>query len=149
MDTSVVFNKQIFKTFEIAFNNALKKILGAPRYSSSHLTAYFCNNLLLKHHVAVIQWRYFQRVFKSQNAIIKLCLTSLKSGYLYRSLTDLFGNIYSIEIEEGGLDIVKARVGWVQNHEERRGVCPFYGVQQYLIYEVFKMVFMSIHYLFF
>ena len=102
--------------------------MGAPRYSSSHITANLCNQLLLKHHIAVLQWRYIKRVFNSQNAIIKLCSSFLKSGYLFDSATKLYENVYSIEVGSVGLDVVKARVAWVQNHEERRGVCPFYGV---------------------
>ena len=127
-NTSIIFNKQIFKTFETAFSNALKKIVGAPRYSSSHITANLCNQLLMKHHIAVLQWRYMQRIFKSQNAVMKTCTTHLMSGYLYDSVAKLYSNVYGVELECGGLDVVKARVSWVQNHEERRGVCQFYGV---------------------
>ena len=42
-----ILNKQIFKTFNIAYNSALKKIVGAPTYSSSHVTAEILKQLLL------------------------------------------------------------------------------------------------------
>ena len=54
-----IFHKQYFKCFEIAFNNALKQIVGCPRYASSHITAEICHMLLLKHGVCVTQARYF------------------------------------------------------------------------------------------
>ena len=34
-----IFNKNIFRTFEILYSNSLKKVLGCPKYASTHLTA--------------------------------------------------------------------------------------------------------------
>ena len=127
-DTGVLFNKQIFKTFKVAYSNALKKIIGAPRYSSSHVTATLCNQLLLNHHVATLQWRYMNRIFKSHNPIISICKPFLKAGYLYSSTARLYNNVYDVDIDESDSDVMKARVTWVQNHEPRRGICNFYGI---------------------
>ena len=127
-DTGVIFNKQIFKTFKVAYSNALKKIVGAPRYSSSHVTATLCNQLLLNHLVATLQWRYMKRLFKSFNSIISICKPYLKAGYLYTSTASLYDNVYGIDIDDGDSDVIRARVTWVQNHEPRRGICSFYGV---------------------
>ena len=64
--------KCIFKTFEVAFNNILKRILGVPMYASSHITAERCSQFLLRHHIASLQANYFHRIFKSKNVIIKV-----------------------------------------------------------------------------
>ena len=58
-----VLNRHIFKTFEIAFNNAIKKILGAPLYSSSHISAEICNVLLLSHHLSLVQAKFLKRIW--------------------------------------------------------------------------------------
>ena len=126
-NTDMIFNRQIFKAFETAFSNAFKKILGAPRFSSSHVTAFLCNQFLLRHHIAIIQWRYIQRLSRSKNIIIKLCSSQLKSGYLFESVSRLYKSVYSMDMGSGDMDIIKARVAFVQNHEERRGTCHFYG----------------------
>ena len=127
-DTGVLFNKHIFKTFKVAYSNALKKIVGAPRYSSTHVTPTLCNQLLLNHHIATLQWRYMNRVFKSFNSIISICKPFLKAGYLYSSVVELYNNVYGTDMDDGDLDVMKARITWVQNHEPRRGICSFYGV---------------------
>ena len=36
-------------------------------------------------------------------------------------------NNYEIDVWEYDLDTISARILWVQRHEERRGICPFYG----------------------
>ena len=127
-NVQAVFNRQIFKTFEVGFSNALKRIVGAPVYSSSHVTADLCNQLLLQHHIAFIQARYLKRVFAYQNDITKLCLPFLKSGYLSMSVTKLFKDTYDTDFWTNEIDVLKARVDWVQKHENRRGTCPFYGI---------------------
>ena len=127
-DTGVLFNKQIFITFKVAYSNALKKIVGAPRYSSSHVTAILCSQLLLNHLVATLQWRYMKRVFKSSNSLISICKPFLKAGYLYSSVAKLYNDIYNVDMDDGDSDAMKARVTWTQNHEPRRGICSFYGI---------------------
>ena len=62
--SSNVFNKQYFRTFEVAYNNALKSMVGCPRYASSHVTAEICQQLMLRHGVSVVQARYINSLIK-------------------------------------------------------------------------------------
>ena len=127
-NSDVTFDKQIFKSFEVGFSNALKKIVGAPISSSSHVTADLCNQLLLRHHVAFLQARYVKRILKTQNVLLKLSLTYIKAGHLMTSVANLFQNIYDSDFWSNDLQILKARISWVQRHEARRGICHFYGI---------------------
>ena len=122
-----LINKQAFKSFEVGYSNALKKIVGAPRYSSSHVTADICNQLLLKHHIALLQVRYIKKCMYSDCEVFKLCHSYLKQGYLHESVASYFKDVYSVDIYENDLEILKSRVIWVQKHEYRRGICPFYN----------------------
>ena len=122
-----LINKQAFKSFEVGYSNALKKIVGAPRYSSSHVTADICNQLLLKHHIALLQVRYIKRCMYSDCEVFKLCHSYLKQGYLHESVASYFKDVYSVDIYENELEILKSLVIWVQKHEYRRGICPFYN----------------------
>ena len=85
-----LISKHASKSFEVGYSNALKKIVGAPKYSSSHVTADICNQLLLKHHVALLQVRYIKRCMHSNSEIFKLCHSYLKQGYLHGSIVNYF-----------------------------------------------------------
>ena len=80
------FNSQNFKSFQIAFNKAIKRILGVPFYSSSHIAAEMSNVLMLKHHVPFVQARYLKRVLKSPNTLVKSQIIFLKPGYFFKQL---------------------------------------------------------------
>ena len=75
------FNKQYFKGFEIAYNNAIKKILICPRYASCHIAAEICGLLLLKHKLSNIQMKYYHKIINSLNSITFLNNHFLKIGY--------------------------------------------------------------------
>ena len=127
-NTNVILSRQIFWSFETAFSNALKKVVGAPIYASSHITAELCQQLLFRHHVSLIQARFFKRVLSCTNEINMLCSPYLKDGYICKSLIKLFKDIYKCGYCENDLDVLKARLVWVQGHENRRGFCNFYGI---------------------
>ena len=57
-DAGSIFSTQIFKTFETAYSNILKKILGVSVSTSSHAVADCFNKLLFKPHVLLNQARY-------------------------------------------------------------------------------------------
>ena len=126
-DFKSIFNKQPFKCFDTGFSNALKKIVGAPIHASSHITAEKCSHMLLKHYVSCVQSRYMKRVFSLKEHIIRLSSPYLKKGHLYTSYTKWLQNNYEIDVWEYDLETINARILWVQRHEERRGICPFYG----------------------
>ena len=127
-NTSEILSKQFFKCFETTFSNALKRILGVPVHSSSHIVVDMCKHLLLKHHLAYVQARYIKRVIRSKKNLIRLCRPYLKSGYLCTSVGKLFNQSYAADIWENDLDVLGARILWVQTHEERRGICHYFGM---------------------
>ena len=55
-------NRQDFKTFEVAYNNAFKRMIGVPIGTSSHAAAEAAKPLLFKHHFIYIQTRFFKRI---------------------------------------------------------------------------------------
>ena len=120
------FNRCIYKSLNVAYNNALKKILGVPLYASNHLTAVKCGHLLLKHQIALLQANYYFRLLKSDVPIIRINLPFLKRGYFFNYIYDLFKVLYEVELSHHSPDIIKSRIIWVQMHEERRGRCPYF-----------------------
>ena len=121
-----LFSKAIFKSFEVAYNNALKRILGVPLYASSHITAETCGQLLLKHYIALLQANYFHRILRTNCLLIKMNLPFLKQGYLYANMCNMFREVYDINAPCNDVDVIGSRIIWVQRHEERRRICPYY-----------------------
>ena len=119
-NSAVIFSKHIFKTFNVGFSNALKKIVGSPISSSSHAAAETCDQLLLIHHVMYIEAIYFKRVFNSDNDILKLCSPYLRKGYLLKAFTETFNEKYECDLWSNSLDCLQSRISWVQRHESRR-----------------------------
>ena len=117
-----IVNKQIFKTFEVAYNSAYKKILGATMGTSSHAVANACNVLLFIHHVFFIQMRYFKkRVLQSCNYILKLLSFNIKEGFIFRDLLSAFIDKYECNFTDNEFDSLRARIHWVQRHEPQSG----------------------------
>ena len=46
---------------------------------------------------------------------------------MIQNVVDLFRKDYNVEILEEPLDVLRARIEWVQRHEDRRGPCIYYG----------------------
>ena len=121
------FKSNIFKTFEIAYSNALKRMSGVPTYASSHITAERCQQLLLRHLTALIQARFLKRIIRSQNPLIKYNYYNLVNGYAIKSIVEMFTSKYEINILQEDMDVILSRIVWVQKHENRSGPCLFYG----------------------
>lgn len=119
-----VQTSHIFKTFNVALNRSLKRIINVPTYSSSHEAAEVCDHLLLAHHVALIHARYYHRLIRSNIPIIKCNIHYLQQGYLIPSILNHFTDTYDIDITNTAIDIIKSRINWVQRHEPRRE--PYY-----------------------
>ena len=79
-----IFNNQIFKAFEVAYSNALKKILGCPKFSSSHIVAAICQQLLFQHGVNLCQARYLHKVLKHLYQIFAFHGIHFKSGIFFQ-----------------------------------------------------------------
>ena len=121
------FRSQNFKSFQIAYNKAVKRILNVPSYSSSHIAAELCDLLMLNHHVSYVQARYLKRILRSPNTLIKSQQTYLKSGLFFKSACDNFNKTYDVRISDNDLLAIQARVARVQRLEERSRLCPFFG----------------------
>ena len=109
-----------FKTFELAYNNALKKIANVPRYTGNHEVADKTNQFLLRHHLALLQGNYCNRLLMNRCPVIKLNLPFLKGGLFFNHIRGIFKDKYSIDVCNIAPDILCSRVSWVQKHEERR-----------------------------
>ena len=96
-------------------------MLGLPIPTSSHAVGDCCNKLLLKPLVVLTQARYFKRVFKLLNPIIRVSAYNLREGYLSKSLFDHFKNVYSTNFALNELDVLTSRLYWVQRHEIHKG----------------------------
>ena len=120
--------KHIFKVFRTAFHNAFKKITGASTYHSSHDIAINCKQLLFEHYLPVVQTRYFKRVLKSKNSLLTLCRPYLKMGYHMSGFFRLLRSSYDVSFVENDLDIIKARISYVQRNENQTGIRFFADV---------------------
>ena len=118
---SAIIHKQIFRTFEVAYNGSFKKMLGVPVTTSSHAVADACKVLLFIHYLVFIQVRYFKRIMNSNNEVLRILSFQIKEGYIFRSLIDKFFNMYGCNFTDNSLSIVKSRIYWVQRHEPRTG----------------------------
>ena len=114
-------NKLAFKTFTVAFSNALKKILGVPFSTSSRGVAEVFNQLLFYPYVTFVQIRYFKRIFNSPNPFIKKLKFHIKNAYLYRAVSENVKENYNCDILCNDLDVLQPRLFFVQNHEPRTG----------------------------
>lgn len=123
-----MFSKCIFKTFDIAYSNFLKRIINVPSYASNHVTADICGQLLLKHHVALLKARFYKRLMHSQSSLIRVSLPFLINGYFIQDLTRNFKDIYNVDVSEFDIDTIKSRIIWIQKHESRRGICQYYMI---------------------
>ena len=121
-DVGSSFCRQIFKTFETAYSNTLKKILGVSISTSSHAVADCCNRLLFKPYVLLNQARYFKRIYQITNQALKRTQCILKNGYLFKSMSAFCQDAYLLDFSSSSMDIIKARFGWVQRHEVHTGL---------------------------
>ena len=112
----------MYKSFVVAFSNALKKMLYVPVSTSSHAVAEVFNQLLFTHYVTFNQVRYFKRIFNSFNPILRLSNFMIKQGILFKTMSKRMRDFYNCCFLSNDLSILKARVFWVQNHEPHTGI---------------------------
>ena len=58
-----------------------------------------------------------------------MLLYDILEGYIFKSLQSNFYSRYDCEIRENDIDALKARIYWVQRHEERTGR-PLQGIAE-------------------
>ena len=54
--------------------------------------------------------------------MVKICLPFLNEGYLRNSLSKILNRNYNVDFNANDLDIIQARISWIQRHEVRTGV---------------------------
>ena len=123
-----IYHKHNFRAFEIAHSNALKMIVGCPKFASSHITAEICQQLLFQHSVNLCQVRYMHKIFKNSNHIFTFYKTRLKTGIFFNHVDYVFRNKYNINVFRTPLDVTISRICWVQLHEPRSRFCKYYNL---------------------
>ena len=117
-----ISNTNSFHAFEIAYHGALKRVVGVSAMYSNHDVVDYCNQFLFKHYLLLLQCRFFKRIMKSSNRLIKICLPFLMEGNLKISMNSVLNNKYDVDFDTNDLDIIQARISWVQKHELCTGV---------------------------
>ena len=57
-----------------------------------------------------------KRVLLYKNEITLLCSPYLKNGYICKSVVSHFKDVYNCNFYENDLDVLRARVEWLQRH---------------------------------
>ena len=97
-------------------------MVGTSMATSSHAVANACESLLFNHYTVFIQMRYFKKkIIHPDNNVIRLLNFHIKEGYIFRDLVTIFTEKYECNFIDNSLDILKARVNWVQRHEPQTG----------------------------
>ena len=117
-----IFKKHIFSVFRVAYDNSLKRVVGVSNSFSSHDIADYCKLYLLNHYVILVQCRYFKRIMRMNNPLIRLCQPFLMGGFHLVSLYTFLKDKYCFDFRFNELDVIQARIAWVQRNEERTGI---------------------------
>ena len=112
-----LFMSKYFKTFEIAYCKALKKICNVPNYTSNHFIAAMCNQFLLFHLVNLIRAKFIKRLDLCKNPIYILNKIYFKVGEFHTNVSKIFKKVYNINIYNFKINIIKSRIEFVQLHE--------------------------------
>ena len=86
-------------------------------YSSSHVVAEICHQLLLNHRVIQIQTKYLNRLIKSNHEIVILNNYFVKQGRLANHILEILKQKYQVNLYENDIDAVISRIHWVQANE--------------------------------
>ena len=114
-----IFNKSIFKVFNIAYSNSLKRVIGCSKFISSHWTANILSVFLFHHRVALIQAKYFKRIIKlKNNSIFLLNRFFIKYGCLGNHLISYFYKTYNINVLGHDMETIESRITWLQLHNQ-------------------------------
>ena len=105
----------------MAYNNALKRICVVPVSTSSHLIANLLNQFLLKHCYCFILARFYMKILHFQSMVFKWSRSVLKSGMFFKSVDARFKTVYSMSLHECDVEIVKAKIAWLQTHHPQTG----------------------------
>ena len=112
-------NSGKIKTFEVACINTSKRILEVTMYSSNHEVAGKCEQLLLCHHIALLQAKYYHHLCSSKCFMVKINMPFSKCVLLFNYVSTLFPEKHGVSVSCLASNILASRILWVQNHEEK------------------------------
>ena len=120
------FNSKSFHKLNVAYHKAIKRIVNLSPWDSNHKACHISNLPIMKHMVASRVISFAFSIFFSKSRNISLYKYFFKcSSQLKLSCNDIFKDYYQIsDVFENDLDAVKARIWFVQNHEEWSQYCP-------------------------
>ena len=77
--------------------------------------------------MALIQTRYFKSIFRKNSVIFILNKNLFLNGRCFRPFLKFFKRTYQIYVLDYSMDIILARIFWVQIHEPCRGshICVY------------------------
>ena len=118
------FKAGCFKSFEIGYHKAIKKMLNVPWGVSNHDACEALQLLTFKNFIHANQIKFIFRIFNSSNkpnCFIDKCSMFLKrhSAFL-NNIVNIFKDFYNIDnIFSNDLDALLSRIFYVQKHEPR------------------------------
>ena len=113
-----------FKSFEIGYHKAIKKILGVPWGVSNHEACEALGLLTFRHFIHLNQVKFVFRIFNSHsilNGFIEKSFMFLKKHSIFLSnICNVFKNTYGVDnVLTNDLDAILSRILYVQVHEPR------------------------------
>ena len=108
-----ILDKNIFRTFEIAYDNSFNKIYGFPKYTISHITTEVSKTfvklrLCYTSKIFIVGFKKYESNFTLTGVLFKYCL-------FFKQVCDNFYRKSIIEI-----------INWVKRHEPSGRFCPFF-----------------------
>ena len=109
------------KQFAVGYHKAIKKMLNLSYHESNHYACQEAGLLTFQHLMNVQKFNTVTRLFLFPCTFIQKSLSYLKvSSYLLKDIRNIFLRDYNIEaIFKQDRDAVRARVSFVQNHEDQ------------------------------
>ena len=116
--SSGIFNKKVFKTFEVAYCKSLKRISNVPNYYSNHFVAEMCNQFLFDHYVNLKQAKFLKSIDSCKLPLYSLNRIYFFNGIFYQSIFKNFIKKYNVNVFKYDFKILKSRLQFVQLHEK-------------------------------
>ena len=112
------------KQFAVGYHKAIKKILNLSYHESNHYACQEAGLLTFQHLMNLQKYNTVTRLILSPCTFIEKSLPYLKvSSFLLKDARSIFLREYEIEaIFEQDQDAIRARIAFVQNHEDQMRV---------------------------
>lgn len=111
-------SKNIFRTFEVAYCRALKRICNLPNYTGNHFVAAMCSQYLLNHFVNLKQVLFLKSLETSKLPLFLFNKIFIRSGNFYKSVFNNFIDNYQVNVFNFDVKTLKSRIQYIQLHEK-------------------------------